>query len=47
MNAMMSYNILLEYDEAKKQAKAEYAFGQSVSESIKRVMHMHYTCLSI
>jgi hypothetical protein len=32
---MMSYNILLEYDKAKKQAKAEYAFGQSVSESIK------------
>ena len=32
---MMSYNVLLEYDKAKKQAKAEYAFGQSVSESIK------------
>ena len=31
----MSYNILLEYDKAKEQAKAEYAFGQSVSESIK------------
>ena len=35
VNDMMSYNILLEYDKAKKQAKAEYAFGQSVSESIK------------
>ena len=32
----MSYNILLEYDKAKKQANAEYAFGQSVSESIKK-----------